>query len=88
VLATFERVAFFEAHTGPKPHERHWSEIIGGLDWSTTGYLATGGTRFLGEDMLKEDRSVIIWKIEEESAQKINNVFYVFANKAKRYSIW
>lgn len=65
-LTTFECVASFEAHPGPRPHERHWSETIGGLDWSTTGYLATGGTRFQRDDMPKEDRSVRIWKIENE----------------------
>lgn len=65
-LATFECLVSFEAHPGPRPHERHWSETIGGLDWSTTGYLATGGTRFQRDDMPKEDRSVKIWKIEDE----------------------
>lgn len=66
-LTTFECVVSFEAHMGPRPHERHWSETIGGLDWSTTGYLATGGTRFRRGDMPKEDRSVRIWKVENES---------------------
>lgn len=31
-LATFECVASFEAHQGPRRHERHWSETIGGFD--------------------------------------------------------
>lgn len=67
-LATFERIASFEAHPGPRPYERHWSSIIGGLDWSATGYLATGGTRFRrdDDDTAKEDLSVRIWKIEEK----------------------
>ncbi|GCE09492.1 hypothetical protein KDAU_68210 [Dictyobacter aurantiacus] len=69
-LTTFECVASFEAHPGPRLHERHWTETIGGLDWSTTGYLATGGTCFLGEDMLKEDRSIRIWKIEVDRTAK------------------
>jgi WD40 repeat protein len=65
-LITFECVASFEAHQGPRDHERHWSETIGGLDWSTTGYLATGGTRFRrdDDDAAKEDLSVKLWKIE------------------------
>jgi WD40 repeat protein len=63
-LTTFACVASFEAHPGPRPHERHWTDTIGGLDWSTTGYIATGGTRFRRDDMPKEDRSVKIWKVE------------------------
>lgn len=66
-LTTFECVASFEAHPGPRSHERHWSETIGGLDWSTTGYLATGGTRFQRDDMSKEDLTIKIWKIEDDS---------------------
>jgi WD40 repeat protein len=66
-LATFDRLVSFEAHPGPRRHERHWSETVGGLDWSTTGYIATGGTRFQRDDMPKEDCSVRIWKVENES---------------------
>jgi hypothetical protein len=45
---------------------RHWSGTIGGLNWSTTGYIATGGTGIWRDDMVKEDLSIRIWKVEDE----------------------
>jgi WD40 repeat protein len=65
-LATFEHVASFEAHKGPTSDMRHWSGTIGGLNWSTTGYIATGGTGIWRDDMVKEDLSIRIWKVEDE----------------------
>ena len=65
-LATFECVTSFEAHLGPTRNIRHWSETIGGLDWSATGYIATGGTGAQRNDMVKADFSIRIWKVENE----------------------
>jgi WD40 repeat protein len=42
-----------------------WSDPIGGLDWSKTGFLVTGGASVFEKDMQKTDYSVKIWRREE-----------------------
>jgi len=61
-LGSFGRIAQFAAHPGLSSHA---SDPIGGLDWSTTGYLATGGASVFEHDMRKTDYSIKLWKVEE-----------------------
>ena len=60
-LSTFECVASFAAHPGLVTY---WTEPIGGLDWSRTGYIATGGAGSFEEDELLKDYTIKIWKVE------------------------
>jgi WD40 repeat protein len=62
-LNTFERVTSFAAHPGLSSHA---TDPIGGLDWSTTGYIATGGASEFEKDMKKTDYTIKLWKVEEE----------------------
>lgn len=61
-LDSFECIAQFAAHPGLSSHA---SDPIGGLDWSTTGYIATGGASVFEHDMRKTDYSIKLWKVEE-----------------------
>lgn len=62
-LTSFDRTTSFAAHPGL------WSGPIGGLDWSKTGYIATGGASFFENDMDMEDYTIKIWKVEDEKEQ-------------------
>jgi WD40 repeat protein len=62
-LKTFELVARFAAHPGLSSHANN---PIGGLDWSSTGYIATGGASEFEHDMSKTDYTIKIWKVVEE----------------------
>ena len=61
-ISPFERIASFAAHPGLT---NQWSDPIGGLDWSKTGYIATGGASVFEEDMLQTDYSIKIWRVED-----------------------
>ena len=60
-LSTFEHVLSFAAHP---ELITYWTEPIGGLDWSRTGYIATGGAGSFDDDMLNTDYTIKIWKVE------------------------
>jgi WD40 repeat protein len=62
-LASFDRIAQFVAHPGLFSDA---NDPIGGLAWSTTGYIATGGANVFEQDMKQADYTVKIWKVEEE----------------------
>jgi WD40 repeat protein len=62
-LETFECLAQFAAHPGLFSHA---NDPVGGLAWSKTGYLATGGANVFEDDMDKTDYTIKIWKVEEE----------------------
>jgi WD40 repeat protein len=62
-LDIFDCVAQFAAHPGLSSHA---TEPIGGLDWSKTGYIATGGASVFEDDMEKTDYTIKIWKAEEQ----------------------
>src|SRR5579883_712150 len=62
-LVSFERVAQFAAHPGLSSHA---TDPIGGFDWSSTGYLATGGASVFAQDMKRVDSTIKLWKIREE----------------------
>lgn len=62
-LDSFDCVAQFAAHPGLSSHA---TDPIGGLDWSATGYIATGGASVFEKDMDKTDYTIKIWKVEEE----------------------
>jgi WD40 repeat protein len=62
-LNTFDSVAQFAAHPGLSSHA---TDPIGGLDWSKTGYIATGGASVFENDMEKTDYTIKIWKVEEQ----------------------
>ena len=61
-MPLFECVTSFAAHPGLSSHA---SDPIGGLDWSTTGYIVTGGASVFEHDMRKTDYSIKLWKVEE-----------------------
>jgi WD40 repeat protein len=65
-LASFECIAHFAAHPGLSSHA---SDPIGGLDWSRTGYIATGGASVFEKDMKKTDFTIKLWKVEDEERQ-------------------
>lgn len=52
----------FAAHPGLSSHA---TDPVGGLDWSTTGYIATGGASVLERDMDKTDYTIKIWRVDE-----------------------
>lgn len=59
--ATFEHMLAFAAH----PHlARSWSDPIGGLDWSKTGYIATGGASVFEQTPSMTDYTLKFWKVE------------------------
>lgn len=62
-LGSFECVASFAAHPGLSSHA---TDPIGGLAWSRTGYIATGGASEFKNDMKKTDYTIKLWKVEEE----------------------
>jgi WD40 repeat protein len=62
-LTTFDRVVSFAAHPGLATYA---TEPIGGLDWSKTGYIATGGASVFEHDMDKTDYSIKIWKVDSD----------------------
>lgn len=64
-LETFEQVASLEAHPGLFTHA---GESIGGLDWSKTGFIATGGANVFKNDMEKTDYTIKIWRVEDNRA--------------------
>lgn len=64
-LETLACVAQFDPHPGLSSHA---TDPLGGLDWSSTGYLATGGASVFEKDMDKTDYSIKLWKIEEAPA--------------------
>lgn len=61
-LKTLACVTQFDPHPGLSSHA---TDPLGGLDWSSTGYLATGGASVFEKDMKKTDYSIKLWKIEE-----------------------
>jgi WD40 repeat protein len=62
-LDPFRSVQSFAAHPGLSSHA---TDPIGGLDWSSTGLIATGGTSVFEDEMWMEDYSIRIWKREDE----------------------
>ena len=64
-LDSFDCIAQFAAHPGLSSHA---SDPIGGLDWSTTGYIATGGASVFEQDMRKTDYSIKLWKVTDIEA--------------------
>ena len=48
LLSSFEHLVSFAAH--PELTSQ-WSDPIGGLDWSKTGFLVTGGASVFENDM-------------------------------------
>jgi WD40 repeat protein len=62
----FEYFASFAAHPGLSSYI---SDPIGGLDWSRTGYIATGGASVFEKDMKKTDFTIKLWKVEDEERQ-------------------
>ena len=59
----FERIASFDDHPDLVTYV---TDPIEGLDWSSTGYIATGGAGAFEYDPLLDDNSIKIWKVEEE----------------------
>lgn len=59
-MATFEHITSFAAHPGLITQ---WGPVIGGLDWSATGYIATGGTSLYQHDINKHDYTIKLWKV-------------------------
>lgn len=62
-LDSLDCVAQFAAHPGLFSDA---NDPIGGLDWSKTGYIATGGANVFEHDMKKTDYSIKLWKVEYE----------------------
>lgn len=60
-LSSFECVASFAAHPGLTAE---WSDPIGGLDWSQTGDIVTGGASVFESNPTKKDYTIKIWKVE------------------------
>ncbi len=60
-LSTFEHAISFAAHPGLITY---WTEPIGGLDWSRTGFLVTGGAGSFEKDEHLKDFTIKIWKVE------------------------
>lgn len=63
-LDSFDCIAQFAAHPGLSSHA---TDPIGGLAWSKTGYIATGGASWFEKDRDRYDYSVKIWKVEDAS---------------------
>lgn len=61
-LNTFDCIAHFAAHPGLSSHA---TDPTGGLAWSKTGYIATGGASVFEKDMKKTDYTIKIWRVEE-----------------------
>lgn len=61
-LHTYELVAQFDPHPGLSSHA---TEPIGGVAWSRTGYLTTGGASVFEKEMNKTDYTIKLWKIDE-----------------------
>jgi WD40 repeat protein len=62
-LKSLKQIASFAAHPGLSSHA---TDPIGGLDWSKTGYIATGGASEFEDNMNKADYTIKIWKVEEK----------------------
>lgn len=62
-LKPFEQIVSFAAHPGLATEAM---DPIGGLDWSKTGFIATGGASEFKSDRKKTDYTIKIWKVEEE----------------------
>lgn len=62
-LETFELIAQFAAHPDLSSHA---TEPIGGLDWSKTGFIATGGASVFEKNMNETDYTIKIWRVEDE----------------------
>lgn len=62
-LETFELITQFAAHPDLSSHA---TEPIGGLDWSKTGFIATGGASVLEKNMDETDYTIKIWKVSDE----------------------
>jgi WD40 repeat protein len=60
-LDPFETNTVFAAHPGLASHA---TEPIGGLDWSRTGFIATGEASVFEDDPLWEDYTIKLWKVE------------------------
>ncbi|HEU5377427.1 MAG TPA: hypothetical protein VFV38_18550 [Ktedonobacteraceae bacterium] len=60
-LKPFEQIASFAAHAGLATEA---IDSIGGLDWSKTGYIATGGSSVFECERNKMDSTLKIWKVE------------------------
>lgn len=60
-LSTFECIVSFAAHPGLM---NDWTDPIGGLDWASTGDIATAGASVFENDMEKEDYTIKIWRME------------------------
>lgn len=61
-LASFNCIISFAAHPGLSSHA---TDPVGGLDWSNTGYIATGGASVFEDDMNVTDYTIKIWKVEQ-----------------------
>jgi len=61
-MSSFVCVASFAAHPGLTSQ---WSDPIGGLDWSSTGYIATGGASVFENNMNKTDYTIKIWQVAD-----------------------
>lgn len=61
-LETWTCETQFAAHPGLSTHA---SDPIGGLDWSKTGYIATGRASVFEQNMEKADYTIKIWRVEE-----------------------
>lgn len=62
-LDPFDSNHFFAAHPGLASHA---TDPIGGLDWSNTGFIATGGASVFEDDPLMEDYTIKLWRIEDD----------------------
>lgn len=60
-LDSFDCITQFAPHPGLSSHA---NDPIGGLDWSKTGYIATGGASFFEKDRKKTDYAIKIWRVE------------------------
>jgi WD40 repeat protein len=61
-LDSFDRIASFATHPGLSSHA---TDPIGGLDWSKTGFIATGGASVFDDVFLdRPDYTIKIWKVE------------------------
>jgi WD40 repeat protein len=60
-LTAGERMISFAAHPGLITH---WGPVIGGLDWSQSGYIATGGTSVFKDDTSKNDYTIKLWNVK------------------------
>lgn len=65
---TWQHLASFAAHPGLVTH---WGAALGGLDWSKTDWIATGGASAFQQDVTRNDYTIKMWKVIRKKQERL-----------------